>query len=116
MNLKNLQHNGFPPSRLAMGCEPLGGTDWGHVDIPLARRAVQCALDLGITVFDTADAYGLGQSELELGRALGRNRHKAFIITKFGVRWQIANSVTRAKTFKDSSWHHECLATYGLCG
>jgi aryl-alcohol dehydrogenase-like predicted oxidoreductase len=54
-------------------------------------------------VFDTADAYGLGRSEIELSRALGNRRHEAFIISKFGVRWQTVPSGGRARTFKDSS-------------
>lgn len=54
-------------------------------------------------MFDTADVYGLGRSEIELSRALGKRRHEAFIITKFGVRWQTPESGGRAKTFRDSS-------------
>ena len=46
------------------------------------------AIDYGITSFDTADVYGLGKSEEELSKALGGNRHKAFIISKFGIRWE----------------------------
>jgi len=91
------------PSRLAMGCEPLGGMDWGDVDISSLRKAVSQAWDLGITVFDTADVYGLGKGEEELSRALGSNRHDAFIITKFGVAWKVSSNGGRAKTFRDSS-------------
>ena len=116
MNHLNLHHSGLAPSRLAMGCEPLGGTDWGDIDIPLARHAVQCALDVGITVFDTADVYGLGRSEIELSRALGNRRHEAFIITKFGVRWQTVVSGERARTFKDSSPAYLRTALEGSLG
>lgn len=86
-----------------MGCEPLGGTDWGVVDLSLVRRAVAAALDVGVTVFDTADVYGLGRSEEELSAALGVRRKDAFIITKFGVRWENESAGGRARTFKDSS-------------
>lgn len=86
-----------------MGCEPLGGTDWGVVDLSLVRRAVAAALDVGVTVFDTADVYGLGRSEEELSAALGARRKDAFIITKFGVRWENESAGGRARTFKDSS-------------
>ena len=103
MSIQDLQHSGFTPSRLAMGCEQLGGIDWGTFDHNLARRAVESALDSGITVFDTADVYGLGKGEEELSKALGTYRHKAFIITKFGVRWQPIEKHKRAKTFRDSS-------------
>lgn len=103
MSLPTLNWNGLSVSRIAMGCEPLGGTDWGEVDISLARKAVQHALDSGITVFDTADVYGLGRGEKELASALGSRRKDAFVITKFGVRWEHASADGRARTLKDSS-------------
>jgi len=103
MSLSRLKHSGLLPSQIAMGCEPLGGTDWGYIDFPLARSAVQCALDMGVTVFDIADVYGLGRGEEELSIALGGRRHEAFIITKFGVRWQIDKAGGRARTFRDAS-------------
>jgi aryl-alcohol dehydrogenase-like predicted oxidoreductase len=48
-------------------------------------KVVGAALEAGITLFDTADCYGDGNSEVFLGKALGKNRHKAIIATKFGV-------------------------------
>ncbi|MDA9657593.1 aldo/keto reductase [Alphaproteobacteria bacterium] len=102
MTINTLKHSGLSPTRIAFGCEPLGGSDWGKFDIAEVRRAVQTALDEGITVFDTADVYGLGQSELELGKALGKKRHSAFIITKFGVAWK-KESYKRAITYKKAS-------------
>ena len=73
---------------LILGCEHLGGADWGEVVIGQARATVHRALDLGVSAFDTADVYGLGQSEKELSRALGSYRNRVTIITKFGVRWK----------------------------
>ncbi|MFN8582196.1 MAG: aldo/keto reductase [Gemmatimonadaceae bacterium] len=55
-------------SRLIMGCEPLGGVDWGRVDPRELREAVARSLDEGVTTFDTADVYGLGESERALAR------------------------------------------------
>lgn len=89
-----------------MGCEALGGTDWGHVDPRLAREAVRCALDLGITVFDTADVYGLGRGEEELCLALGEDRHRVTIVTKGGLRWTIPTGGKRASTHPDASAKH----------
>lgn len=103
MNLSRLEYSGWSPGRLALGCEQLGGTDWGAVDARLLRRAVRRAVDLGVTVFDTADVYGLGRSEEELSRALGSLRNEAFIITKFGVRWWKDSTGGRAKTARDTS-------------
>jgi aryl-alcohol dehydrogenase-like predicted oxidoreductase len=109
VSLESLSYPGRKPSKLAMGCEQLGGTDWGSIDISLVRRAVQRAWEVGITVFDTADVYGLGKSEEELCKALGRHRFDAFIITKFGVAWNDGNG-QRAKTYFDSSPKHLAIS------
>lgn len=93
-------------SRIGFGAEPLGGTDWGKVDIEQAQNAVRRAVDLGINIFDTADVYGLGRSEELLADALGSNRHTVTIATKFGVNWSPPQPGTRAKTFFDSSPQH----------
>jgi len=90
-------------SRIGFGCEPLGGTDWGKVDQDLAMAAVSKALELGVNCFDTADVYGLGQSERVLSEALGTRRHEAIIASKFGINWEDNPSRGRAETFLDSS-------------
>lgn len=73
-------------SRLCMGGCPMGGYGWGIVEEQELIDAVHAALDRGINFFDTADTYGLGQSERTLGKALGSRRGEAVIATKFGVR------------------------------
>ena len=100
---ENLNYSYYPPSRLTIGCEPLGGNDWGKYDVGEVRKTISMAIDYGITSFDTADVYGLGKSEEELSKALGEDRHKAFIISKVGVRWEKNVKSQRSKTFKDSS-------------
>lgn len=103
MEYVRLANSDLIVSRIAFGCEPLGGTDWGSVDEREGRAAVQRALELGINFFDTADVYGLGQSERVLSEALGRRRHEIVIATKFGVNWQDNPNGGRARTFFDSS-------------
>jgi aryl-alcohol dehydrogenase-like predicted oxidoreductase len=90
-------------SRIAVGCEQLGGTDWGRYDLGETIRAVERAVELGINVFDTADVYSLGESERALAKALGPRRHEMFIVTKGGVRWELPPSQRRAKTTFDLS-------------
>jgi aryl-alcohol dehydrogenase-like predicted oxidoreductase len=90
-------------SRLCFGCEPLGGTDWGAIDIAEIGRAIDCALELGIDFFDTADVYGLGLSEERLSRALGSRRHDVVIATKGGVSWSQPAPLVRASVTFDSS-------------
>jgi aryl-alcohol dehydrogenase-like predicted oxidoreductase len=102
--MKNhLRAAGFEITPLGLGCEPLGGVDCGNTDLVQVSSAVGRAFELGVRVFDTADVYGLGRSEIELSKALGADRHKATIITKFGVRWEGGENKKRAVTYRDSS-------------
>ena len=75
----------------------MGGYGWGSVQENELIDAVHAALDNGVNFFDTADTYGLGQSEITLGKALGNRRKDAVIATKFGVR------AGNGKTFYDNS-------------
>lgn len=80
---------------MGMGCWAIGGPfefngkpdGWGAVDDGESIRAIHCALDLGITLFDTADVYGAGHSERILGRALAGRRSGVVIATKFGYTY-----------------------------
>ena len=103
MHYVSLPRAGVSISRIAVGCEQLGGTDWGDYDRSETIRAVAHAADLGINAFDTADVYSLGESERALATALGPRRHEAFIITKGGVRWELPPGQKRAKTTFDLS-------------
>jgi len=99
----SLPRAGASVSRIAVGCEQLGGTDWGEYDRQETIRAVARAVDLGINVFDTADVYSLGESERALAKALGPRRHEMFIVTKGGVRWELPPGQKRARTSFDLS-------------
>jgi aryl-alcohol dehydrogenase-like predicted oxidoreductase len=63
----------------------MGGRDYGAVDDDEMRRAVDRAIELGITLFDTAPAYGGGYAEAFLGRILGSRRERVVLITKGGL-------------------------------
>jgi aryl-alcohol dehydrogenase-like predicted oxidoreductase len=71
-------------SAQGLGCmgmsEHYGPTDWDT-----STATIQHALDLGITLFDTADIYGAGHNEVLLGRALEGHRDQVVVSTKFGV-------------------------------
>lgn len=103
MEYAALGRSGIRISRIGLGCEQLGGVDWGDVDPKSVAKAVRRALDLGITFFDTADVYGLGVSERALASALGDDRHAVVIATKFGVSWTSDPNGGRARTFVDCS-------------
>jgi aryl-alcohol dehydrogenase-like predicted oxidoreductase len=93
----------FEVSRIGIGCEQLGGVDWGQYDLKETIRAVELAVERGVTLFDTANVYGLGASEQVLCQALGARRHDVVIVTKGGVRWETSPSGCRARTFIDLS-------------
>ena len=72
-------------SRIGLGTWQFGSREWGYGSSYAdqeARAIVRRALDLGITLFDTAEIYGLGRSERILGAALGEDRDSAFLATK----------------------------------
>src|SRR3954468_4039512 len=74
---------------IAFGTWQLGG-EWGDFDEREAIAAIRHARELGINLFDTAQAYGFGASERLLGRALGddlnHRRDDVVIATKGGLR------------------------------
>ncbi len=81
MEYRNLGRAGLKVSLAGLGCNNFGM----KLDAAATKQVVDAALDSGITFFDTADCYGAGESEVFLGGALGENRSKAIIATKFGV-------------------------------
>ncbi|MSS84889.1 aldo/keto reductase [Actinomycetaceae bacterium WB03_NA08] len=87
MELRNVGNSGLRVSKVGLGCNNLGrsGTRTEHYDGAL--DVVRAALDAGITLFDTADNYGKepGLSETLLGKALGHDRDKVVVATKFGM-------------------------------
>jgi len=85
-----LGNSGIEVSVVGVGCNNFGRRI--H-DIAAARAVVDHALDLGVTLFDTADAYGNGTSEEFLGTALGARRPQAVIATKFG--WGTPSGASR---------------------
>jgi D-threo-aldose 1-dehydrogenase len=74
---------GLRASRLGMGTAPLASVFWGN-DETTAVAAARRALDGGLTFFDTAPFYGLGESEVRLGAALHDRREGVVVATKVG--------------------------------
>jgi aryl-alcohol dehydrogenase-like predicted oxidoreductase len=74
-------------SRLHVSVVGLGCNNFGwRLDAEQTRRVVHAALEAGVTLFDTAESYGEGESERFLGRALAGRRAEVVIATKFGGR------------------------------
>ncbi len=83
MQYRKFGKTGWDVSAVGMGCWGLSG-QWGQVDERLGVETVHAALDAGINLFDTADAYGPRRSEELLGKGLHGRRHEAIIATKVG--------------------------------
>lgn len=86
MEYISLKNTDLRVSRFCMGGCPMGGYGWGNVRESELIAAIHSALDSGVNFFDSADTYGLGQSELTLAKGLGAHRRDVVIETKFGVR------------------------------
>ena len=97
MEYIQLKNSDLTVSRFCMGGCPMGGYGWGDVQNQELLDAVHQALDQGVNFFDTADTYGLGESEKTLAQGLGSHRKDVVIASKFGVRTR------NGKTFYDNS-------------
>src|SRR5438876_347287 len=85
------------PSRIGLGTWAMGGWMWGGTDDERSIRTICAALDRGITLIDTAPAYGQGRSEEIVGRALQRwgRRDRVVLATKVGLEWRSNGEVAR---------------------
>jgi aryl-alcohol dehydrogenase-like predicted oxidoreductase len=72
-------------SKIGLGTWQFGSREWGYGEQYAAQEAraiVSRAIELGVTLFDTAEIYGFGRSERILGRALGERLESVFLATK----------------------------------
>jgi aryl-alcohol dehydrogenase-like predicted oxidoreductase len=84
--MKYVEAGGVRVSAIGVGCWQFGSKDWGYGKEYGERTAldiVNNALDLGVNLIDTAEAYARGASEAIVGRALLGRRSEAFVATKF---------------------------------
>jgi aryl-alcohol dehydrogenase-like predicted oxidoreductase len=82
---RKLGDTGPEVSAIGFGGWPMGGARYGSIDNDLAKAAIGRALDLGVTLFDTAVAYGLGTSESLMGNALQGHWDDIVVVTKTGI-------------------------------
>jgi aryl-alcohol dehydrogenase-like predicted oxidoreductase len=77
-------------SRIGLGTWSIGGSMWGGTDEADAVKTIRTALELGITLIDTAPVYGFGKAEELVGRALAEHggRERVVVATKAGLRWR----------------------------
>jgi aryl-alcohol dehydrogenase-like predicted oxidoreductase len=72
---------------IIFGAWAIGGWMWGGNDDNQAIEAIQASIANGVTSIDTAAIYGMGHSEVLVGKAIAGQRDKVMIATKCGMRW-----------------------------
>jgi aryl-alcohol dehydrogenase-like predicted oxidoreductase len=84
MKQRRLGRNGPQVSALGLGC--MGMSEfYGEHDDAQSIATIQRALDLGVTLLDTADVYGPHTNEVLVGKAIAGRRNEVFLATKFGI-------------------------------
>src|SRR5690349_11289369 len=97
MKLRKLGESGPEVSAVGLGCNNFGL----RIDLEATREVIYKAIDVGITLFDTADIYGnRGGSETMIGQILGDKRKRVVLATKFG------GAMDEAGTIKGASRRH----------
>ncbi|MBR0694152.1 aldo/keto reductase [Bradyrhizobium lablabi] len=122
MEIRNLGGSGLRVSAVGIGCNNFGQ----RTDLEASRKVIHRAIDLGITLFDTADIYaGMGGSETVLGTVLGDRRKEIVLATKYAkpmatdgtrqgasrryIMTAVEASLTRLKTdYIDLYQQHDC--------
>lgn len=103
MEYRKIGNTDLELSVITFGAWAAGGWMWGSTDRNDAIKAIQASYEEGVTSIDTAPIYGQGDSEEIVGEALqGISRDKVQIITKYGMRWDLAKGDFAMKS-KDNS-------------
>ena len=100
MRYRRFGRTGWQVSEIGYGLWGMGG--WTGSDDEESLRALDRAIELGCTFFDTAWAYGQGKSEQLLGRALRARRASAYVATKVppkNMRWPATAAYAASDTF-----------------
>ena len=79
--------SGIEASAIGLGTWAIGGWMWGGTDEGRSIKAIQCSIDEGVTLIDTAPAYGQGTAEEIVGKAIKGRRDKVVLVTKCGLVW-----------------------------
>ena len=90
MKYRSLGSQGLEVSALGLGCSPLSGTplgSYGKVPEDVVTAIFDRAVELGVTMFDSAECYGPWLSEEQVGRAIKGRRDKVVVATKYGFTY-----------------------------
>src|SRR5215831_14083890 len=84
MKPRKLGKNGPTVSPLGLGCMGMSQS-YGPMDDEESIRTLHRAIELGVTLIDTADAYGKGANEILVGKAIRERRDDVVLASKFGL-------------------------------
>ncbi|MCG9663540.1 aldo/keto reductase [Vibrio mediterranei] len=87
MQTREIGNSGIEASVIGLGTWAMGGWMWGGTDEKASIDAIHASLDHGVSLIDTAPAYGLGVSEEIVGKAIKGRRDKVVLATKCGLVW-----------------------------
>jgi aryl-alcohol dehydrogenase-like predicted oxidoreductase len=121
MQLRPLGMSDVLVSVIGLGTWSMGGEWWGGTDDAESIRTIHCAIDLGVTLIDTAEAYAQGHTEQVVGRAIAGRRHDVVIADKvtadhlrphdtraaFEGSCRLGTDYVEASVAKDCSCPHE---------
>ena len=87
MLTREIGKSGVKASGVGLGTWAIGGWMWGGTDEDASVAAIHASIDAGITLVDTAPAYGMGRSEEIVGKALKGRRDQVVLVSKCGLVW-----------------------------
>ena len=87
MQTRPIGSSGIEASVVGLGTWAIGGWMWGGTDEAQSIAAIQASIDEGISLIDTAPAYGQGLSEEIVGKAIRGRRDEVVLATKCGLVW-----------------------------
>lgn len=103
MQYRTLRGTELDLSVITFGAWAAGGWMWGGTERKDAVAAIRASYDLGVNSIDTAPIYGQGTSEEIVGEAIkGIPRDKVYLLTKYGMRWDVAQGTLAARSKNNS--------------
>ena len=86
---RTIGKSGINASAVGLGTWAIGGWMWGGTDERQSIAAIQASIDAGISLMDTAPAYGMGLAETIVGKAIAGKRDKVVLVSKCGLVWHV---------------------------
>ena len=87
MLTRTIGASGISASAIGLGTWAIGGWMWGGTDEAQSIDTIRASIDAGVSLIDTAPAYGQGLSEEIVGKAIKGRRDKVVLATKLGLVW-----------------------------